>query len=359
MKAHSLGLFAPCPADEAFKALYSFGSVILGVFLACSGIGGEKMPWAGSFLIAFGWFQLGWLGHDWSHHTYLPKSDSKNCRMNDWLSWASTVVRGTTLLNWKLRHNTHHCCTNEVGNDPDIKLSPAFHFFEDFEVNGMTAWQHAYYVPFIGLLHVYWHYESWMASMKHSFAKNRANRFWARVDVVALALHWAFLVSIIVCSGRVLPFVCAYYLSGLSTAVVVFSSHYGEERLHLEKPKDGEAPLSIGLFAETSQTVRNISSFSGHKYEEKFWFWLTGGLNVQFEHHMFPMMPRCNLLKMKPRILEVCQKTGCEYRESNLYQCVVKCVLPLRENAVRNAKRLMGVVKEGEKEQWKMGFESE
>ena len=71
--------------------------------------------------------QDSWLGHDWSHHTALLSSPDKkaqaliskdgsvsgptqltsnsaSCTTNDWLAWFSTCVRGTTLLNWKLRH---------------------------------------------------------------------------------------------------------------------------------------------------------------------------------------------------------------------------------------------------------------
>jgi len=338
-KAKELNLFEPNLADEIFKSFYSFGSVFLGVYLSCSAAMGHRV-WLGASFIAFGWFQLGWLGHDWSHHTYLPKSNSKWCRVNDWLAWWLSVIRGTTLLNWKLRHNTHHCCTNEIGNDPDIRLSPLLHFFEEFEVNGLTAWQHVYYLPSIGLLHIYWHYESWMASIKNSKGKNLANRFWAQADFLCLSLHWVFLISIIYFSGHVLPLVYAYYMSGFGTAIVVFSSHYGEERLIVEKAKDGESPAHIGLFEETSKTVRNITSFSGAQWEESFWFWLTGGLNVQFEHHMFPMMPRCNLCIMKSAIKQVCAEHNFEFRESSLYGCVVACLLPLKKNVETNLKRM-------------------
>ena len=154
--------------------------------------------------------------------------------------------KGTSLLAWKLRHNTHHACTNEVGNDPDIKLSPALHFFENFDPSHIQAFQHWYYLPFIGVLHIYWHVESWMGTAYHWNSRNSATRSLARWDAVAMFLHWCWIgVMATYCGMGVGPLLLCYYLSGLSTAIVVFSSHYGEERLEVIKAKDGE----VGVFA--------------------------------------------------------------------------------------------------------------
>mmetsp|Transcript_2044 Transcript_2044/g.2010 ORF Transcript_2044/g.2010 Transcript_2044/m.2010 type:complete len:86 (-) Transcript_2044:97-354(-) len=42
-------------------------------------------------LIGFAWFQLGWLGHDWSHHTALPKSTTNCANYNDYLGMHTVV----------------------------------------------------------------------------------------------------------------------------------------------------------------------------------------------------------------------------------------------------------------------------
>mmetsp|Transcript_4546 Transcript_4546/g.11090 ORF Transcript_4546/g.11090 Transcript_4546/m.11090 type:complete len:2751 (-) Transcript_4546:1570-9822(-) len=364
--ARAQNLFHAEPLDEFRKAFYSFAFVFGGFYFACTaGITGGFQQWGGLLSMAFGWYQLGWLGHDWSHHTCLPRSTTKCCKVNDWMAWALTIVRPTSLLSWKLRHNTHHAVTNELGNDPDIKLSPILHFFEDFDPSGLTGMQHLYFLPLVGFVPlIYWHIESWMASSYHWNSKNLATRAHARWDVLAMLLHYLlflgpltyFLCAVSGVGYGLCQVFCAYYLSGLWSGVVVFASHYGEERLTVEdfetisvrkkKGTDATAETAkihrIGLLQETARTVRNIQSFSRTGFEEDCWFWLTGGLNTQFEHHLFPLMPRCNLRKMTPLIKHVCAEHEIRFAEDNLKDCVQICFDLLKDNVTRNLKRIAG-----------------
>ena len=331
-------MFKPSILMELIKAFYSFGFVFLGAYLCLT----SEYKWWGAFSIAFGWYQLGWSGHDWSHHNCLPISNSFYCRVNDWMFYMATIARGTTLLSWKLRHNTHHMATNEVGNDPDIKLSPVLLFLEDFNPdNDVRQYQAWYYLPFISLLHVYWHIESYLTSFKHFNCINEANRMWARYDVVAIILHLVWLSSVMYYGNCVLPLISAYYMSGFMTAIIVFASHYGEERLHgMKPPIDGEPVKYISLLEQTSKTVRNITGFIGGWLDDEIIFHFTGGLNVQFEHHLFPTMPRHNLRKMTPYIKQMCLEKGFPFHESNLYHCTKICLQMLAENVKRNLKRI-------------------
>ncbi|CAD7941796.1 unnamed protein product [Amoebophrya sp. A120] len=387
--AQKRGLFRAQVGSEMWKAFYSFGFVFVGMYFVCASAGGAEPRFFGGLLsMAFGWYQLGWLGHDWSHHTMLVKSTTQFCRVNDWMAWALTIVRPTSVLSWKLRHNTHHAVTNEIDNDPDIKLSPVLHFFEDFTPGLVTKLQHLYFLPLVGLVPLlFWHVESWIASTHHWSSKNKVTRAHARWDVLALLLHYACIVApIFYCCGCTLftfaGLAGAYYLSGLASGVVVFASHYGEERLSVEdfetflvkrtatsncnsstahglrkesneeqvgeqEAPQEEPPASeflkirrIGLLEETARTVRNIRSFSRTKVEEDAWFWLTGGLNTQFEHHLFPLMPRCNLRQMTSLVKEVCGEHQIRFAEDNLKDCVSICFRLLKENVQRNMCRL-------------------
>ena len=42
----------------------------------------------------------------------------------------------------------------------------------------------------------------------------------------------------------------------------------------------------------------------------------TGGLNMQIEHHLFPSVNHCHLLKLVPYIRDICEKHGVGYSES-------------------------------------------
>lgn len=347
-------LFSPCFVNELFKAFYSYGSALWGIYLIVNG----KSPYTGACFMAFGWFQLGWLGHDWSHHTILPHSNSYFCFVNDMFTWTSTILRGNTLLWWKLRHNTHHVVTNEVGNDPDIRVAPVYHFFEDFNPNFLQKWQHLYYVPTLTLLHIYWYVESWMVTVRHLNSKNKREVYLAKMDVVALLLHSSISLYLAVFHCGFLPIMLTYLISGFGTSIVVFSSHYGEERLDIDEILQKtvvdygngivkELPY-FSLFEETLRTTRNIGGF--FSFDGGFWFHLTGGLSHQIEHHLFPMMPRCNLRYMSDSIKKAVyeynsdhsdKKTNLEYKESSLAVCVALCMALLKENVVRNCMRII------------------
>lgn len=53
----------------------------------------------------------------------------------------------------------------------------------------------------------------------------------------------------------------------------------------------------------------------------RFWYWYTGGFNVQIEHHLIPFIPVENLHRMIPIVRELCLKYGYPYRDfTTVYQ---------------------------------------
>lgn len=56
----------------------------------------------------------------------------------------------------------------------------------------------------------------------------------------------------------------------------------------------------------------NTSNFS---IDSKFWFWYTGGFNIQIEHHLMPFIPVENLKKLIPIVKELCIKHNYPYIE--------------------------------------------
>ena len=51
-----------------------------------------------------------------------------------------------------------------------------------------------------------------------------------------------------------------------------------------------------------------------------FWFWYTGGFNVQIEHHLVPFVPVENLHKLVPIVQSLCQKHGYPYKEYSTFR---------------------------------------
>jgi delta8-fatty-acid desaturase len=55
-----------------------------------------------------------------------------------------------------------------------------------------------------------------------------------------------------------------------------------------------------------------------------FWFWYTGGFNVQIEHHLVPYVPVENLHKLVPIVKALCKKHGYPYKEFKTFRSLWK-----------------------------------
>jgi len=75
-------------------------------------------------------------------------------------------------------------------------------------------------------------------------------------------------------------------------------------------------PENIDLSSTDYWKHQVITSHSfGH--ESKFSFLLTGGLNFQIEHHLFPSINHCHHKALSPKVKELCKKHGVMYNESD------------------------------------------
>jgi len=73
----------------------------------------------------------------------------------------------------------------------------------------------------------------------------------------------------------------------------------------------------LSLVEQTCLTTRNIA---GGMMNWMHWF--SGGISLQIEHHMFPIMPRANLIKAQPYVKEFVTSHGLVFEESSLWECL-------------------------------------
>jgi len=59
--------------------------------------------------------------------------------------------------------------------------------------------------------------------------------------------------------------------------------------------------------------------------------WFSGGLNLQVEHHLFPTMPRYNLLKVRPQVKEFAQSVGLPYQSKSFVGCMTEVLGKLQD----------------------------
>ena len=133
-------------------------------------------------------------------------------------------------------------------------------------------------------------------------------------DTLGLAIHcaWQFILPLMLLSpGRAaLYFILSQGLGGVLLATVFVLNHSG-------RPIINEDTVKTKSFYELQiLTSRNIHS-------TPFSDWITGGLNYQIEHHLFPTLPRHNYHLVAPYVQEVCAKHKIYYHETSFWQGIV------------------------------------
>jgi fatty acid desaturase len=290
-----------------YKTTETLGLTVLGLVLAAHG------HWVlGGLLLGLGYQQQGWLSHDYCHQQVF-----KSRRLNNFFAYfCGSVCSGYSVNWWKERHNTHHAITNVLDADPDIDNLPLFVWdVNDFSriknVPGAAAlvpYQHYYFVPWTMTLKLIWCIQSlFFVKTKQSTAWNNVAHF----EKMCLTIHYTFLT--IFCFlylpsiGAAIAFLLlAEFVGGAGIANIVFMNHYG-----MEHPKE----LNTNFVSLQLTTTTDI--------DPSLWMnWFSGGLNLQIEHHLFPTMPRHNLLKLRPIVQKFCKDNGLPYRSQPFVLCM-------------------------------------
>lgn len=133
-------------------------------------------------------------------------------------------------------------------------------------------------------------------------------------ELALLIVHWAWLLS--------LPWkvwLCGVLLSGFIAAWVVTTSHQAEVKLDSKKDnkiaKRTNSQYEIHDFAEHQiRTTRNF-------YIET-WFgnYISGCMQYQTEHHLFPRIPMYKLSQVRPIVMKYCKENGLDYMEDTFWQ---------------------------------------
>lgn len=301
LKLEKQGLFKANPLDEVIKVSFNLALYALGIYILTT----TDRRYLGAFVFAFAMQQSGWAGHDFSHHSVFA-SPSLNNAVAKMFAW----FQGYELMWWKARHNTHHVVTNELSNDPDIKTAPLLTYMHKGmsakSLNWIQQQQHIYFIPALGLLHLYWRLESIF------YIALRLPKMIP--DALLLSLNYVGMYYLFSPVG-IGPLAFCFFAKGMMTGMCVFSTHYGEERL----PKNH----GLSFVEQTSRTSRNIA---GGWLMNKF----SGHISLQVEHHLFPMMPTANYTKARPIIKEWLTANGLPYNEDSLVTCMKRNIDELR-----------------------------
>lgn len=119
------------------------------------------------------------------------------------------------------------------------------------------------------------------------------------------------------CVRYVLPFALLGFHKAL-LFLIVSTMVEGLYMFHLFAPNHkGKPELGTNIkMSYLEQQIITSQNVKGNALTDYIYM----GLNYQIEHHLFPRTPRCNFLKMRPYVKEVCKKHGLNYSETSVIQ---------------------------------------
>lgn len=254
-----------------------------------------------SIPVAFIGMQFGYLGHDAGH-----RSISKNEFLNEVIGhFSHSLFVGLSFSYWKFVHNQHHAEPNHPELDPDTREDKPFSLTK-LKVNQrkglarvITRYQSYFLLPAFLLLI----FTKRIKSLRHILA----GRKYTVVDITFIIIHILLFFIVIPYFIGFLKAIVLYLLISMQTGVyfgfAFIPNHVGMAIL------TGNEKMSF--IEKQVLTSRNIKSG---------WFlnFISGGLNYQIEHHLFPRISRKHLPKAKAVVKEFCIRKNLSYKDSSL-----------------------------------------
>ncbi|KAL6980232.1 stearoyl-CoA 9-desaturase [Sarracenia purpurea var. burkii] len=251
--------------------------------------------------------QCGWVIHDSGHYQMMPTK---------WLNrfvqmLIMNCLNGGSIVWWKGHHNAHHINVNSLDFDPDLQHMPFFavsrklfeYYFDERKMNFknpitrfLLSYQHWTFYPlmFIGRIN------SWAQNFIFLFSKRTVpNRAQEILGIIVFWIWSSLLMYFMPSRGERAMFAIGYFVAtGIQNVQFCLN--------HFSSSVSVGPPLGNDWFERQTRATLNITCPS--------WMdWFHGGLQFQIEHHLFPRMPRRQLRKISPFVMELCKKHDLSY----------------------------------------------
>jgi linoleoyl-CoA desaturase len=266
----------------------------------------QLLQWA---LFGFGLAAIGFnVGHDAIHGAF-----SERPWVNRVFGWSFDMMGASSGM-WAGAHNfVHHTYTNVAGVDDDIEPGPALRFFDRPDVKPWHRFQHLYcwfLYPLVGVLWVYHKDYMLMLRVDPRTGKRASPAAMAGV-LTGKALHYVLLlvIPLLVLPNPAWQIVMGYFLSisvGGFTLAIVFQLAHAVEGVVAPVLEPGATKVSDGWADHQMKTTANF----GTTWLATF---VTGGLDHQIEHHLFPRISHVHYPKLSPIVKAVALKHGLPY----------------------------------------------
>ena len=293
----------------AFYLILMFGvyfTLLFGPFTGIGLLGLALLLGIVSGLIGFN------VGHDAIHGGYSSKK-----WVNNLLGQTFTAF-GAYAENWRFTHNQcHHTFTSIPGADGDYTPAPILRFHEDTAWRPIHRFQHLYVWFLYSIFTIEWVLVRDLKQLRkkeHLIYKKPKLKKWAMTKLVIAKLIyyanvflWPALLLDIPWWGVPVGFLVMQAGLGLTLSLVFQLGHMVEDM-----PKDWPDENN-----QLDQTYMEHQCSTAVNFNTTSWMvsWMTGGLNTQIEHHLFPNICSIHYRKLGPIVKQTAAEFGVAYRE--------------------------------------------
>lgn len=266
--------------------------------------------------------------HDGGHGSF-----STNKRLNKMMAYSLDAMGGSAFL-WNIKHNqNHHSFTNIEGMDDDIDIRPWIRTNENQEHKWFHRYQHIYWAFFYSFTYLFWIF---FADYKKYITRRVADIQFKKMSTKEHIKFWASKVLFLVIF-LVLPMIklgVVDTLIGFTTlgAVCGFTLGIVFQMAHLVQHTDFPIACAQTNIIQREWAVHQIETTANFATKNKFVSWLTGGLNYQVEHHLFPRVSHVHYPALSEIVKDTCAKHKIEYIEyPTFFKALKSHVLYLKE----------------------------
>lgn len=278
----------------------------------------------GSFIctLLFGFFHahLGVsIAHDGGHGSF-----SKSAWLN-FIAGAATDLMGGSWLIWNMQHNVgHHPHTNRQGDyededfDPDarsgfplVRLSPGFVHRPHHRYQHLYIWL---LFPFVGIK---WMYGDIKYFVKGNYQMMAFWNFPRKYFTIQLATKTFFFFYTLFVPMYLHGIIWALVLNSALFAVnsYVFSLLFAVNHL----TDVTEFPTTGSEQTERDWAKLQVTTSTNFAIDSVPALIMSGGLNYQIEHHLFPYISHMSLPKISPIVRQTCKEFGVRYYSFDSY----------------------------------------
>lgn len=254
-------------------------------------------------------------------HDALHGALTKNKRLNRFLGYWFDF-NGTSSAIWKVTHNMlHHTYTNIPGYDDDINKAILLRLSPTDKLYKFHRYQ-CYYAPILYALLCFnwvfwsdykWFYIEWRKGKVDNrelliFLGLKAANFivFLGLPLVYLSLPWWQIL---------IGYSCMHIAAGIVISTVFQLAHIVEKVQYDEPKKDGN--MKHDWVMHEMMTTANFGT------SNRLLTALTGGLNFQIEHHLFPYVSHIHYADISKILRDLCKERGVPYNEHKTFTSAV------------------------------------